>query len=129
MDLDDLGSITSLVKQRLLWQKIVREDPVQLPNLIKQIQLFKTVVPLLCLQFTNFGPVLLLHVRIDRFAAHPTLISVTVRVKQNSPELSPPSWPIRSISTNHGTASSHSSHVRMGVWDLSSAPGLVWERP
>lgn len=62
VDLDDLGSFTRFVQQLLLREKIVREDPVQLPNLIKQIQLFDTVVPLLCHQFTNSGPVLLLDV-------------------------------------------------------------------
>ena len=38
----------------------------------------------------------------DRFTVHPVATSVTVRVKQNSPKLLPPSWPTRSISTNPG---------------------------
>ena len=28
-----------------------------------------------------------------------------------------------------GVSSFHSAQVRMGIWDLSSVPGLVWERP
>jgi hypothetical protein len=67
--------------------------------------------------------------RTDRFTVHPVQMSVTVRVKQNSPKLLPPSWPTRSISTKPGTASSHSAQVRTGIWDLSSVPGLVCERP
>jgi len=45
----------------------------------------------------------------DRFTVHPVAMSVTVRVKQCSPEALPPSWPTRSISTNPGTASSQSA--------------------
>lgn len=56
-------------------------------------------------------------------------MSVTVRVKQNSPDALPPLWPTRSISTNPGTASSHSAQVRIGIWDFNSVPGLVWDRP
>src|SRR5699024_11506377 len=41
----------------------------------------------------------------------------------------PPSWPTKSISTNPGTASSHSAHVRIGIWLLSNEPGLVCDRP
>ncbi len=67
--------------------------------------------------------------RTDRFTVQPVAMSVTVRVKQNSPKLLPPSWPTRSISTNPGTASSHSAQVRIGIWDFSSVPGLVWDRP
>ncbi len=65
--------------------------------------------------------------RTEWFTVHPVLISVTVRVKKNSPRLLPPSWPTRSISTKPGTASSHSVQVRTGVWDLSKEPGLVCE--
>ena len=60
---------------------------------------------------------------------HPVAISVTVKVKQNSPEALPPSWPTRSISTNPGTASSQSAQVRTGIWDFNRLPGLVCERP
>ena len=67
--------------------------------------------------------------RTDRFTVQPVAMSVTVRVKQNSPKLLPPSWPTRSISTKPGTASSHSAQVRIGIWDFSSVPGLVWDRP
>src|SRR5664279_177718 len=56
-------------------------------------------------------------------------MSVTVRVKQCSPDALPPSWPTRSISTNPGTASSQSAQVRIGICDFSSVPGLVWDRP
>ena len=67
--------------------------------------------------------------RTDRFTVQPVAMSVTVRVKQNSPKLLPPSWPTRSISTKPGTASSHSAQVRIGIWDFSKVPGLVWARP
>lgn len=67
--------------------------------------------------------------RTDRLTVHPVAISVTVRVKQNSPLLLPPSWPTRSISTNPGTASSQSAQVRTGIWDFNRLPGLVWHRP
>ncbi|MDI3210993.1 hypothetical protein [Arthrobacter sp. AL12] len=50
-------------------------------------------------------------------------------VKQNWPELLDPSWLTRSISTKPGAASSHWAQVRTGIWDFSSDPGLVWERP
>ncbi|MBB2997093.1 hypothetical protein E9229_003340 [Paeniglutamicibacter cryotolerans] len=43
------------------------------------------------------------------FTVQPVAMSVTVRVKQNSPLLFPPSCPTRSISTNPGTASSHAA--------------------
>jgi hypothetical protein len=49
---------------------------------------------------------------------------VTVRVKQNSPRLFPPSRPTRSISTKPGTASSRSAHVWIGIWP--STVTLVW---
>ena len=65
----------------------------------------------------------------DRFTVQPVAMSVTVRVKQNSPELFPPSWPTWSISTKPGTASSHWAQVRMGIWYFSRVPGLVWDRP
>src|SRR5699024_467348 len=65
----------------------------------------------------------------DLFTVQPVLMSVTVRVKQYSPEALPPSWPTRSISTNPGTASSHSAQVRMGICDFNRDPGLVWDRP
>ncbi|WP_346231471.1 hypothetical protein [Parafrigoribacterium mesophilum] len=74
---------------------------------------------------THFSPLL----RTDRFTVHPVAMSVTVRVKQNSPEALPPSWPTRSISTNPGTASSQSAQVRIGICDFSSVPGLVCDRP
>src|SRR5664279_4550275 len=64
----------------------------------------------------------------DRLTVHPVAMSVTVRVKQNSPLELPPSWPTRSISTNPGRSSLHSAQVRIGIWDLSN-DGLVWERP
>lgn len=67
--------------------------------------------------------------RTDRFTVQPVEMSVTVRAKQNSPKLLPPSWPTKSISTNPGTASSHSAQVRTGIWDFSNVPGLVWDRP
>ncbi|MDQ0854929.1 hypothetical protein QFZ79_003040 [Arthrobacter sp. V4I6] len=67
--------------------------------------------------------------RTDRFTVQPVEMSVTVRVKQNSPKLLPPSWPTRSISTNPGTASSHSAQVRIGIWDFRRVPGLVCDRP
>lgn len=54
-------------------------------------------------------------------------MSVTVRVKQNSPAALPPSWPTRLISTKAGKASFHSAQVRMGIWDLSRGPGLGME--
>ena len=65
----------------------------------------------------------------ERFTVQPVATSVIVRVKQNSPKEFPPSWPTRSISTKPGRASSHSDQVRIGIWDLSSDPGLVWLRP
>jgi len=61
----------------------------------------------------------------DRLTVHPVAMSVTVRVKQNSPLELPPSWPTRSISTNSGVSSLHSAQVRTGIWDLSRLPGLV----
>src|SRR5699024_12292409 len=60
----------------------------------------------------------------DLFTVQPVLMSVTVRVKQYSPEALPPSWPTRSISTNPGTASSHSAQVRKGICDFNRDPGL-----
>jgi hypothetical protein len=65
----------------------------------------------------------------DRLIVQPVAISVTVRVKQNCPEATPPSCPTRSISTNPGTASSQSAQVLTGIWDFSSDPGLVCDRP
>ena len=65
----------------------------------------------------------------DRLMVQPVAMSVTVRVKQNSPDELPPSWPTRSISTNPGDPLIHSAQVRIGIWDLSNVPGLVWERP
>jgi hypothetical protein len=67
--------------------------------------------------------------RTDRLTVHPVAMSVTVRVKQNSPDALSPSWPTRSISTNPGTVSSHSAQVRTGICELNSDPGLVWLRP
>lgn len=67
--------------------------------------------------------------RTDRLTVHPVAISVTVKVKQNSPLLLPPSRPARSISTNPGAASSQSAQVRIGIWDFNRLPGLVCERP
>ena len=64
-----------------------------------------------------------------RLMVQPVKMSVTVRVKQNSPLELPPSWPTRSISTNPGIFSLHSAQVRIGICDLSNVPGLVWERP
>src|SRR5271163_2468506 len=63
----------------------------------------------------------------DRLTVQPLATSVMVRVKQNSPKEFPPSWPTRSTSQNPGTPSSHSDQVRMGIWDLSKLPGLVWD--
>ena len=65
----------------------------------------------------------------DRLIVQPVAISVTVKVKQNSPKELPPSWPTRSISTKPGVTSSHSDQVRMGIWVLSREPGLVWLIP
>lgn len=56
-------------------------------------------------------------------------ISVALSVKQNSPELLPPSWPTRSISMKPGRFSSQSAHVRIGIWDFNKVPGLVWGSP
>ena len=67
--------------------------------------------------------------RTDRVSVHPVAMSVISSVKQNSPLLLPPSWPTRSISTNPGTASSHSAHVRIGIESFNSVPGLVCDRP
>ena len=64
-----------------------------------------------------------------RLMVHPVEMSVTVSVKQNSPDELPPSWPTRSISTNPGLFSLHSAQVRTGICDLSNVPGLVWLRP
>ena len=64
-----------------------------------------------------------------RFSVQPVAMSVTVRVQACSPAAWPPSWLTRSISTNPGTASSQSAHVRIGIWLLSRLPGLVRERP
>jgi len=66
--------------------------------------------------------------RTERFTVHPVAMSVTVRVKQCSPDALPPSWPTRSISTNPRTASSHSAQVRIRICDFNSVPGLVWDR-
>jgi hypothetical protein len=41
----------------------------------------------------------------------------------------PPSWPTRSISTNPGTASFHSAHVRIGIESFNNDPGFVCDRP
>ena len=65
----------------------------------------------------------------DRLMVQPVKMSVTVRVKQNSPDELPPSWPTRSISTNPGIFSLHCAQVRIGICDLSNVPGLVCERP
>jgi hypothetical protein len=65
----------------------------------------------------------------ERLIVQPVAISVTVRVKQNSPLELRPSGPTRSISTKPGMSSVHSAQVRMGIWDLSNVPGLVCERP
>src|SRR3954462_6958686 len=65
----------------------------------------------------------------DRLIVQHVAISVTVRVKQNCPEATPPSCPPRSISTNPGTASSQSAQVLIGIWDFNSDPGLVCDRP
>lgn len=51
----------------------------------------------------------------DLFTVQPVAISVTVNVKQNYPDATPPSCPTKSISTKPGTASSHSAQVRIGI--------------
>jgi len=56
-------------------------------------------------------------------------MSVTVRVRQKPPCGLPPSWPTQSISTNPAFSSFQSAQVRIGIWDFSSDPGLVPERP
>ena len=61
----------------------------------------------------------------DRSTVHPVPMSVTVRVKQNSPDAFPPSCPTKSISTKPGTASSQSAQVRIGIYDFSNVQGLV----
>src|SRR5664279_5055133 len=64
-----------------------------------------------------------------RGSVQPVAMSVTSRLWQKSPRGSPPSCPTQSISTNPGLASSQSAQVRIGIWLLSSEPGLVPERP
>ena len=64
-----------------------------------------------------------------RTSVQPVAMSVTIGEKPNSPLLSPPSWPIRSISTKPGVFSSQSAQVRIGIWLVSSESGLVCERP
>src|SRR5665811_93501 len=61
----------------------------------------------------------------DLVSVQPVAISVISRVKQNSPEEFPPSWPTRSISTKPGLASSHSAQVRIGIESFNRVPGLV----
>ena len=65
----------------------------------------------------------------ELFTVQPVAISVTVSVKQHSPDAVPPSWPTRSISTNPCTASSQSAQVLTGIWDFSKDPGFVWDPP
>src|SRR5487761_1754277 len=65
----------------------------------------------------------------DRLMVQPVAMSVTVKVKQNSPAELPPSWPTRSISTNPGRSSSHSppgAHRDLG---LEERPGLGVRAP
>jgi hypothetical protein len=59
----------------------------------------------------------------------PVAMTVTVRVKQNSPDELPPSWPTRSISTKPAVPSAHSAQVRTGIWGFNRVPGLVWAGP
>ena len=46
-----------------------------------------------------------------RFTVQPVAISVTVRVKQNSPKLLPPSWPTRSISPSRRSIGTTSAGI------------------
>ena len=64
---------------------------------------------------THFAALL----RTDLFTVHPVAMSVTVRVKQCSPEALPPSWPTRSISTNLGAR--HPIAPRCGSGSATSA--------
>jgi len=63
--------------------------------------------------------------RTVRVWVQPVAMSVPVKVKQNSPLGSPPSWPTRSTSMNPGIFSSQSAQVRIGICDLSKPPCLV----
>lgn len=56
-------------------------------------------------------------------------MSVTVSVEPNWPAGLYLSWETRSVFTNPWTASSHPPQVRLGIWDFSSDPGLVYGRP
>jgi len=64
----------------------------------------------------------------DRLMVQPVAMSVTVRVKQNSPLELPPSWPTRSISTNPPGPRSTRPGAD-GDLGLEEGAGLVWERP
>ena len=65
----------------------------------------------------------------DRFTVHSIAMSATARMKQNSPEAFPPTWPIKSISTNPGTESFWSAQVDIWACDYGSVPGLAIDRP
>ena len=62
---------------------------------------------------------------IEAFSVQPVATSVTVRVWQNSPLGSPPSWPTVSSWQNPGTVSAHSAQVLNGIEDFSMLPGRV----
>lgn len=60
----------------------------------------------------------------DRFTLHPAAMSVTVGVKQNLPDVLPPSCPNKAISMRPGTASFQSVQVRIGVYGFNSVPRI-----
>jgi hypothetical protein len=58
--LRDFGSVTGLGDEFLLWEQIVREHPVELPDLVEQFELGWGVVAEVADEFADSGPVLLL---------------------------------------------------------------------
>jgi len=68
---DDFGSGAGFGDELLLRQQVVREDPVQFPDPVQQVQLPGRVVAVVADEFTDAGPVLLLHVRGVLLVARP----------------------------------------------------------
>ena len=68
---DDFGSGAGFGDELLLRQQVVREEAVQFPDLVELGQFRRGVVPQVANQFTDPGPILLLHVSAVILVARP----------------------------------------------------------
>src|SRR5665811_928158 len=67
----DLCAVALFEDQLLLRQKIVREHSIQLPNLVQLVEFASGVVTVVADEFTDPGPVLLLHMGTIILVARP----------------------------------------------------------